>query len=182
MSEELNPSTEETTSTDVAASETPATENASEAPAEVSAEAEAPVAAASETPATENANEAPAEVSAEAEAPVAAAAPAQPEAAPASSAPAEGNVPLGPSEYVPDPHAGGRSRRTSINADINDIHYKNVPLLARFIDQRGRILSRRKTRVSAVMQRRVVKAIKLARHLALLPYTADQTRVVRKRR
>ena len=169
MSEELNPTTEETTTTEVAAetatpneaaSETPVTENAPEASAEVSVAAE---------------------VSAEATAPATAEAPAQ-DAPPASSTPAEGNVPLGPSEYVPDPQAGGRSRRSGVNADINDIHYKNVPLLTRFIDQRGRILSRRKTRVSAVMQRRVVKAIKLARHLALLPYTADQTRVVRKRR
>jgi small subunit ribosomal protein S18 len=57
-----------------------------------------------------------------------------------------------------------------------------VPVLQRFIDPRGRILSRRKTRVSAKMQRKIVKAIKHARHMALLPYTADQTRIVRKRR
>jgi small subunit ribosomal protein S18 len=43
-------------------------------------------------------------------------------------------------------------------------------------------LSRRKTRVTAKVQRRVAQAVKRARHLALLPYTADQTRVVRKRR
>jgi small subunit ribosomal protein S18 len=164
MSEELNPTTEETTSNEVTAETTTTSEAASEAPV------------------------AEAETTTEAEAP------AQTEAAPSSASAedsasaeeenvGEGNVvPLGPSEYVADPQAGGRSRRTSVNADINDIDYKNVALLSRFIDQRGRILSRRKTRVSAVMQRRVVKAIKLARHLALLPYTADQTRVVRKRR
>ncbi|HMN29073.1 MAG TPA: 30S ribosomal protein S18 [Caldilineaceae bacterium] len=65
---------------------------------------------------------------------------------------------------------------------IEEVSYKNVALLSRFIDPRGRILSRRKTRVSAKVQRRVVRAIKLARHLALLPYTADQTRIVRRRR
>ena len=43
-------------------------------------------------------------------------------------------------------------------------------------------LSRRKTRVSAKVQRRIAQAIKRARHLALLPYTADQSRVTRKRR
>jgi small subunit ribosomal protein S18 len=65
---------------------------------------------------------------------------------------------------------------------LEDVSFRNVELLARFIDGRGRILSRRKTRVSAKIQRRVVRAIKQARHLALLPYTADQSRIVRKRR
>ena len=64
----------------------------------------------------------------------------------------------------------------------SDVDYKNVALLSRFLDRRGRILSRRKTRVSAKVQRRIAQAIKRARHLALLPYTADQSRVTRKRR
>jgi ribosomal protein S18 len=42
-------------------------------------------------------------------------------------------------------------------------------------------LSRRKTRVSAKIQRAAAREIKRARHLALLPYTADQTRITRKR-
>ena len=65
---------------------------------------------------------------------------------------------------------------------IDDVNFKNVPLLSRFLDRRGRIMSRRKTRVSAKMQRRIVREVKRARHLALLPYTADQTRQVRRRR
>ncbi|WP_141609419.1 30S ribosomal protein S18 [Litorilinea aerophila] len=77
---------------------------------------------------------------------------------------------------------GRRSRRIGSDVRLEDIDYKNIPLLSRFLDRRGRILSRRKTRVSAKVQRRIVKAIKHARHLALLPYTADQTRIVRKRR
>ncbi|HQY94051.1 30S ribosomal protein S18 [Caldilinea sp.] len=63
-----------------------------------------------------------------------------------------------------------------------EIEYKNISLLSRFLDRRGRILSRRKTRVSAKVQRKIVREIKRARHLALLPYTADQTRIVRKRK
>ena len=54
--------------------------------------------------------------------------------------------------------------------------------LTKFLDARGRILSRRKTRVSAKIQRRAAKAIKRARHLALLPYTGDHTRITRKHR
>jgi len=87
------------------------------------------------------------------------------------------NVPV---EFSPD--SVGRPRRIGSNIKIDDIDYKNIPMLTRFIDGRGRILSRRKTRVSAKVQRRIVTAIKRARHLALLPYTADQSRIVRKRR
>jgi small subunit ribosomal protein S18 len=85
-----------------------------------------------------------------------------------------------PTEFSPD--SVSRPRRIGSNIRINDIDYKNVAMLTRFIDGRGRILSRRKTRVSAKVQRRIVTAIKRARHLALLPYTADQSRIVRKRR
>ena len=85
-----------------------------------------------------------------------------------------------PAEFSPD--SVSRPRRIGSNIRIDDIDYKNVAMLTRFIDGRGRILSRRKTRVSAKVQRRIVTAIKRARHLALLPYTADQSRIVRKRR
>lgn len=86
----------------------------------------------------------------------------------------------GPSGYVES--EGGRPSRIGSGVKVGDIDYKNIALLSRFLDRRGRILSRRKTRVSAKVQRRVAQAIKRARHLALLPYTSDQTRVVRKRR
>ncbi len=85
-----------------------------------------------------------------------------------------------PEEYVE--REKGERRRVGSDVKIEDINYKNVPLLSRFLDRRGRIMSRRKTRVSAKMQRRIVREVKRARHLALLPYTADQTRQVRRRR
>ena len=85
-----------------------------------------------------------------------------------------------PEEYVE--REKGERRRVGSDVKIEDITYKNVPLLSRFLDRRGRIMSRRKTRVSAKMQRRIVREVKRARHLALLPYTADQTRQVRRRR
>ncbi len=87
----------------------------------------------------------------------------------------------GPSDYV-QRERGGRGRRIGNDVRVDDIDYKNVPLLSRFLDRRGRILSRRKTKVPAKVQRRIVTAIKRARHLALLPYTADHTRIVRRRR
>ena len=85
-----------------------------------------------------------------------------------------------PEEYVE--RDKGERRRVGSDVKVEDINYKNVPLLSRFLDRRGRIMSRRKTRVSAKMQRRIVREVKRARHLALLPYTADQTRQVRRRR
>lgn len=87
----------------------------------------------------------------------------------------------GPAEYV-QREKSGRGRRIGGDVRPEDVDYKNIPLLSRFLDRRGRILSRRKTRVSAKVQRRIVQAIKRARHLALLPYTADQTRIVRSKR
>jgi small subunit ribosomal protein S18 len=86
----------------------------------------------------------------------------------------------GPEEYVE--RDKGERRRVGTDVRIDDVNFKNVPLLSRFLDRRGRIMSRRKTRVSAKMQRRIVREVKRARHLALLPYTADQTRQVRRRR
>jgi small subunit ribosomal protein S18 len=91
------------------------------------------------------------------------------------------NVVEGPAEYV-QREKSGRGRRIGGDVRPEDVDYKNIPLLSRFLDRRGRILSRRKTRVSAKVQRRIVTAIKRARHLALLPYTADQTRIVRSKR
>jgi small subunit ribosomal protein S18 len=87
----------------------------------------------------------------------------------------------GPEEYT-EREKTGRSRRVSNDVKLDDIDFKNVSMLSRFIDRRGRILSRRKTRVSAKMQRRIEREIKRARHLALLPYTGEQSRIVRKRR
>lgn len=87
----------------------------------------------------------------------------------------------GPAQYAPR-EKGGRMQRVGRDVRADDVNYKNIGLLSRFLDGRGRILSRRKTRVSAKIQRKVVKAIKHARHLALLPYTGDHSRIVRKRR
>jgi len=86
-----------------------------------------------------------------------------------------------PAQYV-EREGSGRPRRIGSDVRIDEIDYKNIGLLSRFLDRRGRILSRRKTRVSAKVQRKIVREIKRARHLALLPYTADQTRIVRKRK
>lgn len=48
--------------------------------------------------------------------------------------------------------------------------YKDPARLKRFLTERGKILPRRITGLSAKQQRQVALAIKMARHLALLPY------------
>lgn len=48
--------------------------------------------------------------------------------------------------------------------------YKDPARLKRFLTERGKILPRRITGLSAKQQRQVSLAIKMARHLALLPY------------
>ena len=50
------------------------------------------------------------------------------------------------------------------------IDYKDVKLLQRFISERGKIVPSRITAVSAKKQRRLSRAIKRARFLALVPY------------
>ncbi len=56
------------------------------------------------------------------------------------------------------------------------IDYKDVATLRRFLTERGKIKSRRKTGTCAKHQRRLAVAVKRARHLALLPYTAEHIR------
>jgi small subunit ribosomal protein S18 len=56
---------------------------------------------------------------------------------------------------------------------IEYIDYKDVNLLKQFIPERAKILPRRISGNSARHQRMLAKALKRARHLALLPYTTD---------
>lgn len=53
------------------------------------------------------------------------------------------------------------------------IDYKDVDTLKKFITERGKILPKRITGTCAVHQRAVTTAVKRARVVALLPYTAD---------
>jgi small subunit ribosomal protein S18 len=54
-----------------------------------------------------------------------------------------------------------------------NIDYKDVDKLKKYITDRGKILPKRVTGTCAIHQREVTRAIKRARIVALLPYTAD---------
>lgn len=66
-----------------------------------------------------------------------------------------------------------RDRRGNPNPNLN-VDYKDTKTLKRFLSEDGKILPRRRTGLSAKNQRRITTAIKRARHLALLPYTARE--------
>jgi len=55
---------------------------------------------------------------------------------------------------------------------VNKVEYKDIDILSRFVTEKGKILPRRITGVCAKGQRRITKAIKRARTLCLLPFTA----------
>jgi small subunit ribosomal protein S18 len=53
------------------------------------------------------------------------------------------------------------------------IDYKRVDMLRRFVSEDGKIRPRRQTGTCAKHQRELAKAIKRARHLALLQFTGE---------
>jgi small subunit ribosomal protein S18 len=72
---------------------------------------------------------------------------------------------------------GGGGRRKKICQFCADktenIDYKDVETLKKYVTERGKILPKRITGTCAMHQREVTTAIKRARIVALLPYDAD---------
>jgi small subunit ribosomal protein S18 len=56
---------------------------------------------------------------------------------------------------------------------IKYVDYKDPEFLKKFLNEQGKILPRRVTGTSLKFQRKVSRAVKRARHLALLPYVTD---------
>lgn len=53
---------------------------------------------------------------------------------------------------------------------LQDVDYKDVPRLKRYLTERGKIIARRITGNCAFHQRRLARAVKIARENALIPY------------
>lgn len=67
-----------------------------------------------------------------------------------------------------------KRRQCNFCADkVEFIDYKEIPKLRRHITERGKILPRRITGNCANHQRQLTVAVKRARVVALLPYTAE---------
>lgn len=74
------------------------------------------------------------------------------------------------------PHASERKTKKYCRfkkAGIKYVDYKDPEFLKKFLNEQGKILPRRITGNSLKFQRRVAKAVKRARHLALLPFVTD---------
>jgi small subunit ribosomal protein S18 len=134
-------------------------------------ESEQPVAAEGDAPGA--AGEAVAETAAEAPRPEAGAE----RPAPSPSAEAE-------REPAPRPERKRRGRYTPRRKvcafcvdKVEIIDYKDPSKLRRYLSDRGKMEPRRKTGTCAKHQRRLSIALKRARHLALLPYTAEHIRL-----
>ncbi len=63
----------------------------------------------------------------------------------------------------------GRRKPNPLGA-AETVDFKDVQLLKFFVSERGKLLPRRITGVTAKQQRRVAQAVKRARQLGLLPY------------
>ncbi len=74
-----------------------------------------------------------------------------------------------------------KKKRTSSRAKVcrltvdrvEYIDYKDVAMLKHYVTERGKVIPRRITGATARHQRMLTRAIKLARQIALLPYSAD---------
>lgn len=51
------------------------------------------------------------------------------------------------------------------------VDYKDVMIISKYINEKGKILPRRMTGACAKHQRHIANQIKIARYMALLPYT-----------
>jgi small subunit ribosomal protein S18 len=71
------------------------------------------------------------------------------------------------------PGSGRRKPCPYCKDKIEQVDYKDVSALRRFVSERGKIRSRRITGACRRHQNQVSKAVKRARELALLPYVAE---------
>jgi small subunit ribosomal protein S18 len=98
-----------------------------------------------------------------------------PQSSPAPSGSGSGPGPRGAGR--PSGGPGGRGkffRRKKVckfcTEKIDAIPYRDVKLLQQFVAERGKIVPRRLTGVCTTHQRRLTRAIKQARNIALLPF------------
>lgn len=72
---------------------------------------------------------------------------------------------------------GGMRRRKKVcvfcGKENNEISYKDVNKLRKYVSERGKILPRRITGNCAKHQRALTVEIKKARHIAIMPYVTD---------
>lgn len=65
---------------------------------------------------------------------------------------------------------GERNRCRFTRARVYHIDYKDVPTLQKMVSQQGKMYGQKRTGTKAHFQRKLRRAVKRARFLALLPY------------
>ncbi len=84
------------------------------------------------------------------------------------------NMPQKMTDQQPMDFRSKKRKRCPFTASgIKYIDYKDINTLSRFITERGKILPRRITGVSAYYQKHLTNAIKRARFMGLLPFVAE---------
>lgn len=64
-------------------------------------------------------------------------------------------------------------RKRKVAQSTDEIDYKDLKTLERYVSEQGKIVPSRITGVCSSHQRRLAKAIKQARYMALLPFTTQ---------
>ena len=59
--------------------------------------------------------------------------------------------------------------------NINKIDYKNTQFLRKFVTSQFKVASSKRNHLCGKHQRKIANAVKLARFMALMPYTRNQT-------
>ena len=74
------------------------------------------------------------------------------------------------------PQTGGGRRKSCFfcKSKVDEVDYKNVNELRRYVSEKGKIRSRRISGACRRHQRQVAVAVKRAREIALLPYVGDK--------
>jgi len=80
---------------------------------------------------------------------------------------------LGVDEEVIGDRPRRYQRRRARQVVPDYVDWKNIDLLRQFVPERGKIMPRRISGITARDQRRIAKAIKRARSMAMLPFVAD---------
>jgi len=78
-------------------------------------------------------------------------------------------------KFLSNPDIGKKKKRFCRfkKYGIKYVDYKDTEFLLQFVNEQGKLLPRRITGNSLKYQRRVARAVKRARQLALLPYVTD---------
>jgi len=71
------------------------------------------------------------------------------------------------------PFESARTSRSKFNPDLV-FDYKDTETLKRFLTETGALVPRRVNKLTAKQQRALTRAVKQARHLALLPYAIKE--------